>query len=153
MIQNNHIYKVLTSYTIDDRLFTSEIFFKDPDKLHELIALRGLTNECVINKPVKITNNACEVINDKVDQESISFYIRKGNYIDAAHRVMYLTTILNDPSVSHHLLLDNGLIHELIHAKTNKDIFEYDIESMIKKANALERIVPGTYLWVLDNQH
>lgn len=142
------IYKTETEYTSNGVLYGSEIWSPCFTNLKDIIKLRCLPHEIPTSTPKLMFNAATDIIFPH--KETVEYYITQGHYIDAVHRLMYLSLIKGQDNLNlFDFMKDDGLMHELLHLKSN---YSYpDITYLINHANEFEKSIPGTLLWVTNH--
>ena len=142
------IYKTETEYSSNQLLYGSEVWSYNNTNPLDVIKLRALPNEITTSQPKLMFNISTTPVD--YTGNTTSYYIEKGNYVDAVHRLMYLTLIKGQENINlFQFMKDDGLMHELLHLKTNYST--PDLTSLIQQADDFEQSVPGTLLWVMAN--
>ena len=132
--------KYLTQYTLNGKDLPSEIYCLPSQNPTALMRVRQLPGE-------RITSKALPTYDNYLD--TTRYYIHKGNFGDALHRLLYLMTIqgVTANTITH--IQDDGLLHRLAHMVTGTQ--SEDIVKLIKDVDEFEETVVGTYLWAASH--
>lgn len=145
---SSNVYKYLTQYVIDDKLYCSEVFVPGDLTVLDVIRMRCMPEEEVVDDGKIVVQNLEHSPKYDLHKESISYYISEGKYLDAAHRTLYLMMAAADGVDTFDLVKDDGLLHELIHGQSVYS--QPDQSRLTEMANGFEVTVPGTFLWALS---
>lgn len=144
-----NIYKFHSEYISNDKVFAAEVFVPDDLPIHNVLKKRCLPNESITSAGVLCVRNNQWITKFKLHEESVAFYIYEKRYVDAIHRLMYLTLVMGEERTDFiKLLNDDGLMHQLVHLKS--DYTDVDIEELTDQAQTFESNVPGTFLWAMS---
>lgn len=144
-----NIYKFQSQYFSNGLAYASEVFVPGHMRVENIMAQRALPDEELTSESSMCVHNKQWNPRFKLQEESVEFYIWEKRYVDAVHRLMYLSLIIGVDNVTiFDWFKDEGLMHQLVHLKTNyKGI---DCCELVKRATAFESHVPGTFLWATE---
>lgn len=144
-----NVYKFESEYSCDGLLYASEIFIPGNQRIEDVLAMRHLPNEELTSDSAMCVHNNEWYPQFELHKEAVEYYIWEKQYVDAIHRLMYLSLIVGVGNVNvSGWFKDNGLMHKLVHMKSRYS--EHSVSELVREASEFETTVPGTFLWAMN---
>lgn len=144
-----NIYKFESQYFSNGLAYASEVFIPGNLRVEDVMEMRALPDEELTTDSEMCVHNKQWDSRFELHKESVSFYIWERRYVDAVHRLMYLSLILGVDKIEvFDWFKDDGLMHQLVHLKSNYN--DVDKQELVRKSEEFEKTVPGSFLWAVD---
>lgn len=144
-----NIYKFESQYFSKGLAYASEVFIPGNLRIESVLEERMLPEEELTSESMMCVHNHDWYPEFELHKESVAHYIWEKQYVDAVHRLMYLSLIVGVDNVDIGAWFqDDGLMHQLVHLKTGYNTV--NISQLVDRANKFESMIPGTFIWAQE---